>query len=138
MAISSSTHRFSFYWSPNFVSDLLRSVIKLVSFVSIQINRLERFLKFRPPGTIQWLMAMLIPGESLFVQQLIVKNYTIPIIKNVAQVHEFSGGNRFCLGALSNVHRCANQFLTPYWFEFQGLTPVKKLDFTLGRASNLT
>ena len=55
-------------------------------------------------------MAMLIPGEYLFVQQQIVKDYTIPIIKNVTQVFELSGGNRFCLGALSNVHRCANHF----------------------------
>ena len=35
LAILSSTHRFSIYWSPYFVSDLFRSVIKLVSFVSI-------------------------------------------------------------------------------------------------------
>ena len=34
----------------------------------------------------------------------------IPFIKNLTQVNEFSGGNRFCLGALSNVHRSVKHY----------------------------
>ena len=100
MAISSSTHRFSFFRSPIFVS----------IYVKQQVGEI-----FKVPSA--WHHTVVdgyVDPRCIFhcFANDVFKGYITAIlfIKNLTQVNKFSGGNRFCLGALSNVHRYANYY----------------------------